>query len=72
MSPELSAALTRALLVAVPTFALTTLVTFQQTMKWTPALVAGGIAGTTVLLGRGIGEGLVDTRKSTLTKTASA
>lgn len=72
MSPELTVALTRALLIGIPTFALTTLVSYQQTAKWTPALVAGGIAGFTVLVGRGVAEGLVDARKSALAKTSPA
>jgi hypothetical protein len=72
VSPELQTALTRAIIVGIPVFAVTTLGTYQVIGKWTPALVAGGLAGFTVLAGRGVAEGVVDSRKAAQQSTSKA
>jgi hypothetical protein len=70
MTPVLQAALIRAAWIAVPTGVLTALGTYQTVGKWTPALVAGGIALASVLLSRGGIEGWMDTRAATAAKAA--
>lgn len=72
MTPELQVALTRAVIVGIPVFAITTLGTYQQIGRWTPALVAGGLAAFTVLAGRGLAEGVVDSRKAAAQQASKA
>lgn len=62
MSQQYQVALIRAAYVAIPTGGLTALTTYQQVGRWTPALVAGGVALFTVIVTRGGIEGFVDTR----------
>lgn len=62
MSPQYLTALIRALWTAIPLGGVTALVTYQQVGRWTPALVAGGVAALGVIVTRGGIEGWVDTK----------
>jgi hypothetical protein len=66
VSPQYLTALIRALWTAIPLGGVTALVTYQQVMRWTPALVAGGVAALGVIVTRGGIEGWVDTKAAAL------
>lgn len=60
LTPQLQAALERALIVALPAGALAGLGSYQQTNNWTAALIIGLVAFFSAMLVRGVGEGLYD------------
>ena len=53
----------RAVLGALLSLALTTLVTYQSNKSWEDGLVAGGVAGLSYLLARGGFEGTYDQKR---------
>jgi hypothetical protein len=64
LTPQLQAALLRALLIALPAGALATLTARSQGGDWQTALIVGGIAFLTPLIVRGVGEGLYDRHRA--------
>jgi hypothetical protein len=60
LTPQLQAALERALIVALPAGALAGLASYTQTGSWKTALLAGVLAFFGAMAVRGVGEGLYD------------